>query len=260
MMTEETIREFIEGVILETRQEDLAKIRMANNSYTAILSFVRSLGKNLKSFERLFKKENGFFVGVAMGATLRREEHTKLYVRFLERTLFDAPATYIASAELVGTVYRINIYFQAPPEVLSSPKKYNRWFAENLEDVLNSSKLRSYYVHEFIHTLDFRRIDPEYIYGRPEDQTVANTPAYANAPLELNAYFLQAISNVRNKLKKARDNKERMEIVGGTPQEFVEKFMTQYLSGQLRNHLNADNRQRLMKRAATAWELLRKIK
>lgn len=236
----------------------MEKIRIANNSYTAIYQYVQNLKKNPANFERVFKKEGGFLVSVALGAKLRREEHTKLYVRFLERTLSDAPENYKASAQMVGGAYRINIYFQAPTEVISNPQSYNAWFVEHLEGVLNSSRMRSLYVHEFVHTLDFRRIDSDYLYNRPTNQTVVGTPEYANAPLELNAYFLQAISHVKNKLKKAKTQQDKINLIGSTPQEFVDKFMSTYLNHQLRTHLSPENRQRLMKRAATAWEFLKK--
>jgi hypothetical protein len=259
-MTEEMIREFIKGVILETREDDLAKIRMANNSYLAIQQKVFSLNKDLVSFERVFRKDEGRLASMSLGTFLRRDEHVKMFVNFLERTLMNAPPGYMASAQLRKNGYHINIYFTAPQEVIGSTRAYNKWFAQNLDAVLSSSKMRSFYVHEFIHTLDFKRIPKDYLYQRPVQQTVIGTPEYANAPLEMNAYFLQAISYVRRKLKKAQTQEEVDALIGRTPQEFVDKFMSTYLNKELRMLLAPENRQRLMKRAATSWELLRKVK
>lgn len=251
------IREFIEGVLLETREEDFAKIRMANNSYLAIQRKVSSLNKDQAGFEKVFRKEDGRFTSMSLGTFLRRDEHAKMFVSFLERTLMNAPPGYMASAQLKKNGYHINIYFTAPQEVIRSTKAYNRWFAQNLDTVLSSSKMRSFYVHEFVHTLDFRRIPKDYLYQRPVQQTVIGTPEYANAPLEMNAYFLQAISYIRRKLKQTQNQEEIDGLIGRTPQEFVDKFMSTYLNKELRTLLTPENRQRLMKRAATAWEFLK---
>lgn len=254
-MTKETLKEFIEEVILETRQEDLAKIRMANNSYTAIVGFVRSLGRNPKSFERLFKKENGYFVGIAAGSQIRRSEHTRLYIYFQDRKMFGIEGTHAQAVKPTKDTFAIYIYFDAPVEVTGSPATYNAWFVNNLQDILNSSKIRTSYVHEFIHVLDFKRVDQDYLYNKrqePETHT-----AYINDPLELNAYFSETMSFVRNKLKKAASKKEKQTIIGSTPQEFVNLFMQKYLSKQVRKFLTPENQQRFMKRAATAWEFLK---
>jgi hypothetical protein len=259
-MTKDTLKEFIEGVILETRKEDLAKIRMANNSYTAVISFVRSLGKNPKSFERLFKKENGYFVGIAAGAQLKREEHTRLYIYFQDRKLFNVEGSSHAEAtKPTKDTFAIYIYFDAPPEAIANPTTYNTWFVNNLEQIMNSSKIRSSYVHEFIHILDFKRVGQDFLYNQRQDND-NSAEAYINDPLELNAYFSEAMSFVRNKLKKAVSKEERRAIIGSTPQEFADLFMQKYLSKQARKFLTPENQQRFMKRAATSWELLRKVK
>jgi hypothetical protein len=78
---------------------------------------------------------------------------------------------------------------------------------------------------------------------------------YANDPLELNAYFSQAMSDVMSQLK-GKSPEERTAIIGKTPQEFVDKFMGTYLKKQVRKNIDPENWKRLAKRAATSWELL----
>lgn len=255
----DALKEFVERIVQETREEDLAAIRMANNSYTSILGYVKSLDKNLSSFNRVFKKDDeGFFLGFSMGAKIRREEHNKMYIEFLETTRSNAPQGYKASAQLVGNTYVIHLYFTAPPEVITNSKSYNVWLASNLERVLSTKAMRSYYVHEFIHTLDFKRVPKDYLFNRSSAETVANTPEYINAPLELNAYFSQTISNIRNKLRKAATPEEKWQILGRSPHEFVQKFMDLYLAKHVKTMLSPENQQRFMKRAASTWDLLKK--
>lgn len=175
------LREFIEAV-LEDREQDFWKIEMANQSFDSILNYVKALGKDVKRFEQVFTKNNGWFEGFALGSRIRRAEHLKLRVSFLERNLFGVRSTIKAqairvkvrpdspnSAQLKGFV--INIIFDAPAEVKTNPRTYNRWFAANLEDLLSLPEVRSSYVHEFIHVLDFRRMDPQYLLLRTNRKT-----------------------------------------------------------------------------------------
>lgn len=271
------LKEFIEAV-LEDREQDFWKIELANKSFDSILNYIKSLGRDIKQFERVFDKNQGWFNGFALGTRVRKEEHLKLRVQFQERSLFgirgkvNAQAVRVRvqpdnpkSAQLKGFI--INIFFNAPPEVLTNPKVYNKWFAANLEDILSNPSVKSSYVHEFTHVLDFKRMDPHFLLKRSlEKQKQVDAlktsggkrdfGKYANDPLELNAYFSQVISDVRNSLRNAKTPEEKKAVIGNSPQEFVDKFMTVYLTKQLRKNVSPDNKQRLMKRAATAWELL----
>lgn len=271
------LKEFINAV-LEDREQDFWKIEMANKSFDSILNYIKSLGRDIKQFERVFDKNQGWFNGFALGTRIRKEEHLKLRVQFQERNLFgikgkvNAQAVRVRvqpenpkSAQLKGFI--INIFFNAPPEVLTSPKVYNRWFAANLEDILSNPSVKSSYVHEFTHVLDFKRMDPHFLLRRSmEKQKQVDAlkvsggkrdfGKYSNDPLELNAYFSQAISDVRSMLRQAQTEEEKQKILGTTPQEFTDKFMQQYLKKQVRKNISPENYQRLMKRAATAWELL----
>lgn len=277
MMTEEMIKEFLQAV-LEDREQDFWKIEMANQSFDSILGYVKNLGRDFKSFDRVFQKNNGWFEGFALAPRLRRTEHLKLRVSFQERSLFGIKGKVNAqafrvkvqpdnpnSAQLKGFI--IKIFFDAPEEAKTNPRTYNRWFAQNLETILDKPEVRSSYVHEFTHVLDFKRMDPRYLLKRATEKqkeldALQATGAkrdfvkYTNDPLELNAYFSQAMSDVRALLNQATTPEEKKQVIGGSPQEFADKFMSIYLKKQVRKNLTPENRQRLMKRAATAWELL----
>jgi phosphotransacetylase len=59
-------------------------------------------------------------------------------------------------------------------------------------------------------------------------------------------------------IEDAHSPEEKQNIIGSSAQEFVDKFMNSYLKKQIRKNLTPENAQRLMKRAATAWELLKR--
>jgi hypothetical protein len=100
-----------------------------------------------------------------------------------------------------------------------------------------------------------KELERQQLTGEPRD-----FDKYVNDPLELNAYFSQAMADVRSRVRMAKTQQKRTEILGTTAQEFVDRFMSKYLKPRLRKYLSPENRQRLMKRAATSWELLKKIK
>ena len=118
----------------------------------------------------------------------------------------------------------------------------------------------SSFVHEFTHTLDFRRINPQYLIDRAkrkEASDIRDRDKYANDPLELNAYYQQAISDFYDQLLKTKTVEEWNAQVGETPQRFAENIVTLYLRPQVKKRLSPENKKRLMKRAATAWEYLK---
>lgn len=275
-MVDLSLREFIERVIQETRQEDMEKIKMANNSYIAVSRHLSSLDKDLSKFQSAFTKNNGWMETLVLSTALPRNEHLDLEVSFLERGFHNVSSKIKARAMRVKEEpnnpsnfnlkkFIIAIYFDAPPEVKKTPKTYNAWFAKNIEDIFNQRSTRLSYVHEFIHVMDFKRMEPAYLQHRTNKKETElagigsgkrDFVGYINDPLEMNAYYSQALFNVRRKLKLAISPEKKRAIIGKTASEFVDKFMNSYLPSQVRKNLTQDNRQRMMKRAATAWELL----
>ena len=118
--------------------------------------------------------------------------------------------------------------------------------------------MRGFYVHEFIHTLDFRRMSKDYLYNRKPEESVINSPGYFNAPIELNGFYSQGLSVVVNKLKRATTQEEKEEILGKTPQEFAERFVSKTIHSEFFKLLTPENKQRILKRIAVTWEVLRK--
>jgi len=273
------LKEYI-NAILDSREEDFQKIQAANESYDAILGYISRLDRNPKAFARVFQvNDQGFFTGFALGARVRREEHLQLAVFFMDRGLagikskVNAQASRIRVRPMSTTAaaikgYQIRIYFDAPEEARTSPKAYNKWLAANLEDLLTNDGTRSSYVHEFTHVQDFKRMDPRFLLRRGQQKQAEKERqqqageksrdfgAYANDPLELNAYFFQAMSDVQTQLRNVKTPEEKRAIIGSSPQEFVDKFMGTYLKKQVRKNIDSENWKRLAKRAATSWELL----
>lgn len=262
-------------ILLETREEDLEKIEIANESFNSIEGYVQKLGKNVKAFSQVFQvNEQGFFTGFSLGTRIRRKEHLRLAVFFLDRGVsgvkgkMNAQASRVkvrpmslTSAVIKG--YQIKIYFDAPTEVKVNARTYNKWLSENLEGIMSNNAVRSSYVHEFTHVQDFKRMDPRFLLQRGNQKVAekekgapTNFGAYANDPLELNAYYSQAMSDVQNQLKAAKTPEERLAVIGSSAQEFVDSFMNSYLKKQVRKNISPENWKRLAKRAATGWEHL----
>lgn len=271
------------NVTLESMEEVFQKIQAANESYDAIVAYIRRFGRDPKVFARAFQtNDQGFFTGFALGARVRREEHLQLAVFFMDRGVAGTKSKVNAQASRVRVNpmsttsaaikgYQIRIYFDAPPEAKVNAKAYNKWLATNLEDLLMNDTTRSSYVHEFTHVQDFKRMDPKFLLWRGQQKQVEKERqqqageksrdfgAYANDPLELNAYFSQAMSDVQTQLRNAKNTTEKSQILGANAQEFVHKFMNKYLKKQIRKNINPSNWRKLAKRAALGWEELQKV-
>jgi len=276
-MSQELLKEFIESIIRETREEDIANLRKANNSYIAVFKFLSDLGKNLKRFEAVFLKNNGWMETLNISTTLSRNEHQDVEVSFRDRGFHSVSSKVNARAIRIKDQpdnpldfklkkFSIEIYFDAPPEAKKHPRTYNAWFAKNIEEIFSKPQVRSSYIHEFTHVMDFKRMSPAYLQQRTNKKTKdleknlgkqRNFKAYANDPVELNAYFMQALFAAKANLKKAKTEEQKQDAIGKTPNEFAEKFIAVYLRPQIKKNLSPENIQRLMKRAATAWEHLK---
>ena len=259
--------------LAESREDDMEKLHIANETFENIVAFVRGLGNDLSNFTDKFYTDNnrrliGFHIKTNLPKKQRIPEISDLFVEFLDHKLNNVKPTIKARADRniepnTGklTQLRIKLYIDAPEDANKSVKAYNKWFANNLADLLESSNSRSSFVHEFTHTLDFRRINPEYLIARAKRKQETGEPRdrdrYANDPLELNAYYQQAMSELYNDLLKVETVEEWNANVGETAQEFVDKLLTIYLRPQVQKRLSPENKKRLMKRAATAWEYLK---
>lgn len=259
--------------LAESREDDIEKLHIANETFENIVAFIRNLGNNPSNFaESFYTDQSGKLKGFHLPTNLVPiPEISDLFIEFLDRKLYGVKDTIKARAGRVLEPNKskikhlhIKLYIDAPEDVIKAPKAYNKWFAKNLAELLESSNYRSSFVHEFTHTLDFRRINPEYLITRAKRKLaekeaggVRDRDKYANDPLELNAYYQQAMSDFYNTLVKAKTVEEWNGYVGETPQEFAENLVTTYLRPQVQRRITPENKKRLLKRAATAWEYLK---
>ncbi len=267
------LSDIIEAKILqrlaESSEEDVEKLHKANEVFESIISFVENLNQDPKNFDKKFMKDNeNRLYGIKLHSIISMPETENMRVLFFDYDIEGVKKTIKAKAgrkiegDQLKSVY-VSLFFDAPSSVKENVKTYNRWFAKNLINILNDSRYRSSFVHEFTHTLDYRRINPEYLVARAkqkisekEAKKTKDRDKYINDPLELNAYYQQAMSDIYNKLLATETVEEWNKLIGNTPQEFVEVLLAN-LRPQVQKRLNPENVKRLMKRASTTWEYLR---
>ena len=200
--------------LAESREEDMEKLHIANEVFENIVSFIESLDQDISKFRRNFIKEkNGKFIGFELERRLPEiPEIQDLTVYFYDYEMSGVKETIKAKAgrnildNKLASVY-ISLYFDAPASAKKTTVAYNRWISKNLATIIQDSKYRSSFVHEFTHTLDFRRINPEYLIARAirkiaekEANVKRDRDSYINDPLELNAYYQQAMNDLYAKL------------------------------------------------------------
>lgn len=262
--------------LVESTEDDMEKLHLANESFEHILDFIQKLGKNLEKFEQSFYKDDqgrlsGFSIEENLAKSKRKPEYANLFIQFHDHELSNVKKTFKAKASrLVDeetnklVELHITLYIDVPTEAKRSyRKKYNKWIAENLEDVLQDPRYRSSFVHEFIHTLDFRRVDPSYLVLRTnrkkqeiETKIKKDLEKYINDPFELNAYYNQALSEMYNDLLKTETPEEWNALAGNSAQEFTDNLLN-YLRPQAKKRLTPENIKRFMKRASTTWDYIR---
>ena len=155
--------------LAESREDDIEKLHIANETFENIVAFIRNLGNDPSKFvESFYTDQSGKLKGFHLPTNLVPiPEISDLFIEFLDRKLYGVKGTIKARAGRVlepntGEIKHLHIklYIDAPEDVIKVPKTYNKWFAKNLAELLESSNYRSSFVHEFTHTLDFRRINP----------------------------------------------------------------------------------------------------
>jgi len=262
--------------LLESREEDMEKLHVANETFENIVAFVKKLGNDSSKFaDKFYTDEAGRFKGFHMEINLPKKQRipeiSNLFIEFVDRELSGVKPTIKARASRVlepntGEIKAliISLYIDASNAANKPVKSYNKWFASNLLSILEKSNYRSSFVHEFTHTLDYRRINPEYLIARAKrKQTeleaggVSDRDKYVNDPLELNAYYQQAISDFYDQLVNTKTVDEWNSFVGDTPQQFAETIINTYLRPQVIRRLTPENKKRFMKRLATTWEYLK---
>lgn len=262
--------------LAESREQDIENLHIANEVFENVVAFIRKLKGDTSNFsDKFYTDETGRFKGFHLATNLPKSQRIPqvfdLFVEFVDRGLNNIKSTLKANARRVtnpdtGEIqeFHIQLYIDVPEDANKPVKAYNKWFASNLLLVLEKSNYRSSFVHEFTHTLDFRRINPKYLLDRAKRKLARiksdakkDLGEYTNDPLELNAYYQQALSDFYDKLLKTSTVEEWNEFVGKTPQEFTENVLNNYLRPQVQKRLTPENKKRFMKRLATTWEYLR---
>lgn len=262
--------------LLESRENDIEKLHIANEVFENVVNFVRKLGTNTTKFSDVFyTDEDGRFKGFHMETNLPKKQRipyiSNLFIEFVDYRLGKVKSTIKARARRVlepdtGKIAELHIqlFIDAPTPAIKAVKAYNKWFAANLLSILETSNYRSSFVHEFTHTLDFRRINPQYLIARAKRKQaeqeaggVRDRDKYVNDPLELNAYYQQALSDFYDQLVSTNTVDEWNGLVGNTPQEFAINIINTYLRPQVIRRLTPENKKRFMKRLATTWEYLK---
>lgn len=116
------------------------------------------------------------------------------------------------------------------------------------------------FVHEYIHHLDFKRgakpggrysVDPH-----GDGSGAGERPDYWNDPMEMNAYYQEALRVVDGILEKTpleyRD-RIRQNLMGNSVEHFID-FVMRKLPRKMLEHLTADNKRRLQKRIAVYYQ------
>lgn len=146
---------------------------------------------------------------------------------------------------------QIEIVVDIPPEAARLVTKTN-WpavVAKQGAKIFERSK--EFFVHEFIHYLDWLRIHPDKrraVFGK--DKT--SPEKYFNDPLETNAYLQQGLSRVDNHLKGMRNRAEAQNLIGKSPDEFY-RIMLKVLNSGIGKYMNDQNKKKLKKRLASMW-------
>ena len=244
--------------LAESTEDDMEKLHLANESFEHILNFIQKLGKKLEKFEQSFYKDDqgrlvGFSIEENLAKSKQKPEYTNLFIRFQDYELYNVKKTIKAKASRIMdketneiTELHITLFIDVPTEA----KRYYR-------------RKRSSFVHEFIHILDFRRVDPSYLASRTtrkkqelETKMKKDREKYINDPFELNAYYNQALSDMYNDLLKTETPEEWNALAGYSAQEFTDNLLN-YLRPQAKKRLTPENIKRFMKRASTAWDYIR---
>jgi len=263
-VTVELLKEYVS--LLAERENDLRFMRIANNSYIDVSKLLYSLrGAGVRELEMVVHKLNGKYGTIDLEAMLPRPEHEGLYLSIVDHATTGTKGTILSNASnQIGDdgqrTYTINVFYDIPHK---SNKEYNVAWCEGVATWFSGSENRANYVHEFVHVMDYRRLSDEYLQGRAATKK-ANQEAgkkkdfhkYMNDPLETNAYTNQSLATVKSMLRNARTRKAWEAIMGHSPAEFVQKFLTQYLDHRAQKHWDDENQRRAIKRAAQFYDAM----
>lgn len=166
------IQKEVKELVLE-RQGDFNHIDTAVKSYSEIYSFLVMNAREVPTvWDSMFgKDQDGRYMSIILSKFIPRPEHERLKLFFVEKnfqpqymrpktaglaTPYD-PATGYAEIKLG---FRMVDYLDGDP-VPEDVNLYNEWFRANISKVFK--KLRTTYVHELTHILDYGRVKAEWM-------------------------------------------------------------------------------------------------
>lgn len=258
---DDILREFVTLVI--ERKGDEEFIAKAQQSYADILEILKSLdGESSAAFSEVFEKEAGKYSLVDLNRHLPRPEHENLYLVFVDKKTSDKRKTISAEAYRSitpeGRLYWIELLIDVPYKSL---KAYNSTFRKSVLAAFATPDIKKSYIHEFVHTLDFRRMSDEYLLKRSEMKRKKREAGikkdfkkYVNDPLERNAYFFESLDSVIDELKIIQTREEWDEFTGGSPRAFIEIFVKSFLDPRAKKHWDDKAQRSMIKRLAAIYE------
>jgi len=258
----DSLREYV-GLVVE-RAADEALLRKANSSYIAVAKLLYRLQAEPKrAFDKIVNKVGGRYGVIDLERVLSGPEYEGLKLGLVDHETAQVKRTVSSTANRYitpdGRSYLLSVYFNPGPNLTDA--EYNRAFRASVLLAPLHPKNREHYVHEFVHVMDFRRMSDEYLMGRSSAKLARmqrgekkDFRRYMNDPLETNAFTHQSFTRVKSMLKGARTRAAWEAVMGRSPHEFVDKFMSTYLDKRARKHWSEDNLRKLAKRAAAFYQ------
>jgi len=233
-----------------------------------------ALGGDLKG---KFKQSPGTSnsVTVNIGELIGDKDLENLNLRFVEgstRAQSDTEksvgSNFRAKASFKGSVIggKHSIQLHVPGAGFTQdPIGWKKFVEKNAKSMFKRFE-NGFFIHEFIHYVDFLRIHPDDIEKKSKAfyKSKKGNKSYYNDPLELNAYIQQGLGRLEHHLRSLTgkhpegSSGQRVEklkvraLIGKSPNEFYTKVLSVLPEGFAENLTDA-NKNKLKKRAAQMW-------
>lgn len=166
-MSKEILNSIV-SLLFEEREQDIKNIEKSIGSFKQIFNLLLQLKKTTDiSYvnDILQKDQEGRYIAIQLMKVSPKPEHDKLRLYFVEKTLqpqymqqktagLSQPVDPTTGFAEIKLGYRISDY--DPNISIKDTKTYNEWFKQNIVRVFK--RMRSTYVHELTHILDYKRV------------------------------------------------------------------------------------------------------
>jgi len=126
---------------------------------------------------------------------------------------------------------------------------------------LENPDLRKYFVHEFVHYLDYSRTKNKEVWSRGSSIASNAEEAYYNNPVEFNSYYQQGVSNYMESLSnilRRGDKRDILTFVPVTFDKFFKVMTIHFLNRNFVKNLNERNLRKLKKRLFNLYQRAKK--